>query len=231
MNYSKYFASDKFFVSFTVGNNNDEAINMEILAKENLIKKESCEPLNYKEISFIVDTEKKLNEFIMLWNLNKVKIITGKINLMQIFKEFSFKLKKSFKFEITSTNINKNQTLTDITSVSSSLLEEDGFNKLLIYFKITNNTDIQLKSLRLRIYLFQAYEDKILFNKEIDESILFYEGSLEHLIEEFSVNEEINFGITVYPGLNEHIFSSCLIIDDTNQVVYMCPSSISLYIE
>ena len=82
--YSKYFGSEKFYVSFTVGNINENLIMLDIYAKDTLIKKESCEAINYKEISFIVDTERKLNEFIILWSLNKVKIISGKINLMQI---------------------------------------------------------------------------------------------------------------------------------------------------
>jgi len=136
---------------------------------------------------------------------------------MQIFKEFSFKINKSFKFELSSTKIDDEPEL--------------NLNKILVNYKILNNTDIKMRNLKMKIYLFQTYEDKILFNSQLEDNIIFYEGSLEHYIQEYNENEELNFSLTAYVTENEHIFTSCLIIDEHTQVIYMSPVSISLYIK
>jgi hypothetical protein len=82
-------------VSFSIGNNHDDLINFDIYSRNDLIKREHCEKKNFKEISFMVNAEIKLNEFAMEWEFDKHNNLRGKIDLGQIFKEFSFKFANS----------------------------------------------------------------------------------------------------------------------------------------
>jgi len=91
--FSKYFCSDKFYVSFIIKNCNDDSLNLQIFSRDNLIKQEICDNQNLREISLVIDSEIKMSEFSMLWEFDKLIDLKGKIDFNQIFKEFSFKFK------------------------------------------------------------------------------------------------------------------------------------------
>jgi hypothetical protein len=87
-------------VSFSVTNIHNDLINFEVYSRNNLIKKEFCENNNSKEISFIVNSETKINEFAIEWEFDKHNNLRGKFDLGQIFKEFSFKFANSVRIII-----------------------------------------------------------------------------------------------------------------------------------
>jgi hypothetical protein len=93
--YSRYFCSEKYFVSFVVGNNNDDAVKFDIYNKNLSLKQEICDGKNVKEISLVVDSGIELNEFYLEWQMMKINKINGKTDLSQIFKEFCFKFRSS----------------------------------------------------------------------------------------------------------------------------------------
>jgi hypothetical protein len=93
--FSKHFCSDRYYVSFSVTNIHNDLIKFDIYSKNDLIKKELCEHGNSKEISFIVNSEIKLNEFAIEWEFDKHNNLRGRFDLGQIFKEFSFKFSNS----------------------------------------------------------------------------------------------------------------------------------------
>lgn len=65
-NFKRYFGNEKYFVSFSINNLNDNTINFEIFNKENLIKQEICEEKHSKEISFVINKEHNFLVFLEL---------------------------------------------------------------------------------------------------------------------------------------------------------------------
>ncbi len=80
-------------VSFIVGNSHEDLLNFEIYSRNDLIKKEICESKNSKEIAFMISSEMRMSEFQMIWEFIRLNNVKGKIDLSQIFNEFSFKFK------------------------------------------------------------------------------------------------------------------------------------------
>lgn len=76
-----------------MGNGHEDILNLEIYSKKDLIKSEFCESKNSKEIAFMISSDIKMNDFQMLWEFSKLNNVRGRIDLVQIFKEFSFKFK------------------------------------------------------------------------------------------------------------------------------------------
>ncbi len=93
--YSKFFCSDKYYVSFNVGNQHDDAIKFNVFCKDNIIKEERCNAKNEKIISFVVNSDLVMSEFTLDWEFERRENVKGKISLDQIFRKFSFKFQNS----------------------------------------------------------------------------------------------------------------------------------------
>ena len=96
-------------------------------------------------------------------------------------------------------------------------------------YKLRNNSDKLFKNLKLYIYLYQVYEDNLIFNNHLDDNI-FYEGSLYYQIKELKEFDMIRFNLKIFPNENEHISTTCLVVDSNNETVYMSPISKLLYL-
>jgi hypothetical protein len=93
--YSKFFCSDKYYVSFVVGNQHEDSININVFCGDSIIKQESCIAKNEKIISFVVNSDLTMSEFTLDWEFVRRDNVRGKISLDQIFKKFSFKFQNS----------------------------------------------------------------------------------------------------------------------------------------
>ena len=83
--------------------------------------------------------------------------------------------------------------------------------------------------MKFYIYLFQNYNDNLVFNSQINHEI-FYEGSLDNHINELKSQENKIFNLKIYPCENEQLNTTCLISDMQNHVTYMSPTSLSLFL-
>lgn len=192
---------------------NDDSIKFEIFSKDELIKTEFCDIHNSKEISFVIDTEIKMSEFNMNWEFTRLNNVKGNLDLSQIFKEFSFKFRNSIKFEI-----------------NSKEHEHCGVKYFSIDYIVKNDSEKSLKNLKFFIYLYQIYDDNLIFNNQLPDNI-FYEGSLNYQIKEIKGNDTAEYNLKLYPDEGENILTTCLVIDLNNQIVYMSPITKYFYIK
>jgi hypothetical protein len=87
-----------------------------------------------------------------------------------------------------------------------------------------------LKNLKFHLYLFQRPENSVIYNNQLNDNI-FYEGCLDHDISLFKEKEVLSYRIKVFPQEKEHVFTSCLVVDQNNQIVHMSPFSDTLYFD
>lgn len=176
-----------------------------------------------REISLVIDSDIKINEFTMFWKFKKLNNVSGKIDFSQIFKEFSFRFKdrvRKFNFMIIKLKF----------EISSQKNFDDDIGNISITYRITNNTDNNFKNLKLYIYLYQIYDnDKLILNNQLSDQI-FYEGSLTHDIKELNKTEKKITKLKLYPKPDEYISTTCLIVDPSNEIIYMSPISKTFYI-
>ncbi len=97
-------------------------------------------------------------------------------------------------------------------------------------YTIINNTDKSFKNLKFYIYLYQVFEDNLIFNNQLNDDI-FYEGSLFYNIKELNEMERIQYNLKLYPKENDHISTTCLVVDSLNHIIYMSPISKSFYLK
>jgi hypothetical protein len=77
--------------------------------------------------------------------------------------------------------------------------------------------------MKLYIYLYQIYEENIIYNSQLKDSI-FYDGTL---CSSYDLNEHeaIDFNVKVFPLINEEVSTTCLIVDEHSEIIYMSPVS------
>lgn len=128
-NYSKYYSSEKYYVSFTVENTSSEKLRLTVCScstvnssnnnnsnssilkdteKENEIvhKETTCDVGSVQELFMLVNSEASVNSFFVRWELISYKVVRGKFNLGKMFKEFDYKFKNIIKFNIRKRNNN-----------------------------------------------------------------------------------------------------------------------------
>ena len=98
-------------------------------------------------------------------------------------------------------------------------MENNDLDYYNISYKIRNLSKKNLKNLIFYIYLYQINEENIIFNNFLQEDI-FYEGALSHEIFQMDSESEIKFNVKLYPNEEEDIFSTCLLIDNENRVIF-----------
>jgi hypothetical protein len=107
----------------------------------------------------------------------------------------------------------------------------DGIKYISIDYKLINNSEWKFKNLKFYIYLYQVYdEENIIFNNQLSDEIC-YEGSLFYPIRDFKGSEAVTYNLKLFPIPNEHISTTCLVVDQQNQTVYMSPISKSFYLK
>lgn len=106
----------------------------------------------------------------------------------------------------------------------------EGIKYFSIDYKIRNNTNVAYKNLKFYIYLYQVYEDNLIFNNQLSDDI-FYEGSIYYQIKEIAPNEVKVFNLKLFPTEDEHISTTCLVVDTSNHIIYMSPISNSFYLK
>lgn len=84
--------------------------------------------------------------------------------------------------------------------------------------------------MKFYIYLYQIAEENIFFNNNLPENI-FYEGSLYHAIDKLIPENSAIFHIDLLASLSEEIFSTCLMVDTENRIVYLSPVTACCYLE
>jgi len=60
---------------------------------------------------------------------------------------------------------------------------------------------------------------------------VFYEGSLYHEIEKLIPGNSLSFYIELFASISEEIFSSCLLVDSENKIIFLSPVSANCYLE
>jgi hypothetical protein len=79
--------------------------------------------------------------------------------------------------------------------------------------------------------LYQVFdEENIIFNNQLSDEI-YYEGSLFYNIKKLQGLQSQTFNLKLFPTKNEHISTTCLVVDQQNEIVYMSPISKSFYLK
>lgn len=60
---------------------------------------------------------------------------------------------------------------------------------------------------------------------------VFYEGSLYHVIEKLIPENSVSFHIELLASFSEEIFSSCLLVDCENKIIFLSPVTANCYLE
>ena len=148
-----------------------------------------------------LNVNKKLNKNILRWyikNQNK----EGSISFFNIvINELNYRFNQNFEF-----NINK------------KYIEENLY--YLIEYTIKNCTKDIFKNLEIFIFLYQKVENKYLINENINKNI-FYEGNLNEKIKEILPNETKTLNIKFYPYLNEECYTTFILVDHFQKIIYM----------
>lgn len=105
-----------------------------------------------------------------------------------------------------------------------------GVNSFDICYKITNFSNKNFDNLKFYVYLYQIYEDNIIFNSMLSDEIL-YEGSLYYEIDKLLPESCLSFKLNLYAPCLEDIFSTCLLVDIDNKTIYLSPVTICCYME
>jgi hypothetical protein len=92
-----------------------------------------------------------------------------------------------------------------------------------VEYRIRNNGDKKFRDMKLYIYLYQIYDENVIYNSQLKEEI-FYEGSLQKsfMLKE---HESVKFNLKLYPLEGEEVSTTCLVVDSAGQVIYMSPIS------
>lgn len=80
------------------------------------------------------------------------------------------------------------------------------------------------------IYLYQICEESISFNSMLPENV-FYEGSLFHEIEKLMPEKSVTFEVDLLASLSEEIFSTCLLVDSENKIIFLSPVTVNCYLD
>jgi hypothetical protein len=99
-----------------------------------------------------------------------------------------------------------------------------------IHYRVKNICERNFKNLKFFIYIYQIYEENLIYNSELKDDV-FYEGCLENTIKELNSFDVNTFNVNLYPPENEQISTTCLIVDQSNQTIYMSPISQFFYLK
>lgn len=216
--YSIFTISLQFYITFEVkllNNSLPLPLQIDIINTIQIIKTHfitASDPNLTKEIGFMIENKNKLNEVIFNWTLineknNKTndKNCKGKIDLFQLMvNELNFRFLNEIMFEIE----------------TEKAIDGGGNQFLLIKHIIRNKSKRVYFNMRFYIYLYQIYENEIVFKTHLDQNI-FYEGSLFYLIKEIKGMEVIEYQVNLYPPCNEMINTTSVLIDDTYKIIYL----------
>jgi hypothetical protein len=111
--------------------------------------------------------------------------------------------------------------------IKSKYIENTDLDYFNISYKVKNLTKNDLLNLKFYIYLYQLNEENIVFNHFLHSDI-YYEGALSHEIQQMNSKSEIKFNIKLFPNEGEDIFTTCLLMDNENRILYISPNSICL---
>ena len=159
-----------------------------------------------------------MSEFNLEWEFQNRNNVKGRIDLSQIFKEFSFKFTNSVLIVIKQIKF----------EIAAEYIKINNLGYISVDYKIKNNTDKNFKDLKIYIYLYQIIDENMIYNNFLKDDI-FYEGSLYDIIK-LDGNESYNMNIKIFPLDNEEVSTTLLVIDSQSHIIYMSPTSKSFYL-